>query len=74
MTTTPTLQPHQQRVVDERGALSDKLTKLVAFVTYPNPIHSALDNAEKQRLSRQVCAMAAYLQVLDERIEAFGQK
>lgn len=61
--------PHQQRVVDEKNDLDDKLSKLSAF--FDNPIFGKLAVDEKQRLVRQEAAMDAYSKVLGERIAAF---
>jgi len=44
-----TMQPHQQRVVDEKTELDDKLGKLVKF--YDTDIYAKLDEAERVRLS-----------------------
>lgn len=63
------LQPHQQRVVDERRELNDRLTKLEAFMH--GRVYQRLDSAEMARLMRQRDAMAAYSTVLAERIAAF---
>lgn len=63
------LQPHQQRVVEEKTALDEKLTKLVAF--YDTPLYAKLDTAEKVRLQRQGQAMSEYADILEERIAAF---
>lgn len=65
-----TLQPHQQRVVDEKSELDAKLTKLADFIV-SSPIFKALPGDEKQRLYRQHVAMRAYSTVLGERIKAF---
>lgn len=63
------LQPHQQRVVDEKIALSEKLDKLEAFEG--GVIFCNLAPAEQARLSRQLLIMRLYEQVLNERISAF---
>ena len=63
------LQPHQQRVVDEKIALDQKYTSLTAFSiteTFAN-----LDEAERDRLKRQHAAMSEYSGILGERIAAF---
>ena len=39
-----TLAPHQQRVVDEKNELSDRLSKLLCF--FQTPIFAGLDAAE----------------------------
>ena len=65
------LAPHQQRVLDEKRELDERLAKLEAFIL-DNPIWQTLDGDEKDRLARQARAMAQYSQVLDERIAAFS--
>lgn len=64
--------PHQQRVVDERNDLVDKMAKLYDFIDEENPIFSKLDEAEKERLIRQHGYMSKYAETLDERIAAFA--
>lgn len=68
----PVLQPHQQRVVDEKHELDEKLEKLTAFIE-ANPLFAspAIAEAERCRLRRQHEAMSLYSQVLGERIAAF---
>lgn len=69
----PVNQPgsHQQRVIDEKRELDERLTKLDAFIL-DNPLWQTLGSDEQQRLQRQSNFMALYSQVLDERIAAFG--
>jgi hypothetical protein len=64
------MQPHQQRVVDEKTELDDKLGKLVKF--YDTDIYAKLDEAERVRLSRQGQVMSEYSDILGQRIAAFG--
>ena len=40
------MQPHQQRVIDEKNELDDKATKLSAFIG-ENPLFEKLDAAEQ---------------------------
>lgn len=63
------MQPHQQRVVDEKADLSAKLDKLESF--QDTAIYSSLPAAEQSRLTRQLFIMKLYEQVLEERISAF---
>lgn len=63
------VQPHQQRVIDEKAELDEKLTKLVAF--FGNPLWATLPIAEQERLSRQSEVMRQYSNILEERIAAF---
>lgn len=65
-----TLAPHQQRVVDEKNELSERLSKLLSF--FQTPIFAGLDAAERTRLRNQARFMDGYLAVLEERIAAFG--
>ena len=64
------VQPHQQRVVQERLELKDRLDKLLAFID-SNPTFKTLDAAEQGRLTRQNNAMVEYLHCLEERIAAW---
>lgn len=62
--------PYQQRVIDERAELADRLANLLAFLR--SPLFERLDAAERSRLRNQARFMDGYLAVLGERIEAFG--
>lgn len=64
------LAPHQQRVVDEKAELDERLAKLVAFTK--TSIFAGLDSAERNRLSKQAEAMTMYSYVLFDRIAAFA--
>jgi hypothetical protein len=64
-----TMQPHQQRVVDEKAELDGKLAKLNAFLD--SVTFSTLDAGEQDRLKQQTAVMATYSDILGERIEAF---
>ena len=63
------LQPHQQRVVDEKTELDERLTKLIAF--FDSPIFAGLQTDEQDRMKRQADHMTNYSVVLGERIAAF---
>jgi hypothetical protein len=63
------MQPHQQRVVDEKAELDSKLEKLRAFL--PSPIFAKLDEDERKRLFTQANIMSDYSEILGERIAAF---
>jgi hypothetical protein len=65
-----TLQPHQQRVVEERSDLAQRLERLRAFLR-SDTCAQLVHEDERGRLVRQSVYMASYLQVLDERIAAF---
>lgn len=62
-------QPHQQRVVDEKRELDEKLTKLDAFGR--TELFKSLPAEEQGRLNRQHSLMEQYSAVLGERIAAF---
>lgn len=66
------MEPHQQRVVDEKEQLSEKLEKLEVFTG--GSIYAGLPAAEQTRLSRQLLIMQLYEQVLSERIAAFKEQ
>lgn len=61
--------PHQERVVQEKKELDEKLTKLSAFGT--TPLFVALPAEEQGRLNRQHTVMEEYSRILGERIAAF---
>lgn len=63
------LEPHQQRVVQERKELVEKLVRLRSFAGSPN--WSKLPEDERARLFRQTQLMDEYAKVLNERIAAF---
>ena len=58
----------KDRVSAELGELADKAMKLAKFRT--SPLFDTLPLAEQERLKRQAAAMAAYGDVLAERINA----
>jgi hypothetical protein len=64
------LQPHQQRVVDEKKELDDKREKLFAF--FSTPTFRGLDQAERNLLTLQYSVMGVYSEILRHRIAAFG--
>ena len=63
--------PHQQRVIDERDELSNKLTKLNAFINSDTFTEKVKDLRERDRLILQKFIMTRYLEILNERITAF---
>jgi hypothetical protein len=65
------LQPHQQRVVDEKSELDVKIVALTAFI-YGNPLHAGLDMDEQDRLAAQLSVMAEYSDILAARIYNFN--
>ena len=64
------MQPHQQRVVDEKKDLDEKLDRLKAFLE-TSPIFNGLPADERERLGRQFDVMAEYSSILSQRIAAF---
>jgi hypothetical protein len=68
------LQPHQQRVVNEKAELDEKILKLSAFInTFDKPYSkfAALPEPERARMYAQLRAMVEYSAILGERIGAF---
>lgn len=65
------LQPHQQRVVNEKSELDEKISLLEVFIN-DNPIYKKLDDLEQDRLVRQLDVMKQYSNILEERIKAFN--
>ena len=64
------MQPHQQRVVDEKAALDEKATALSNFIG-TSPIFETLDQEEQERLKEQNDVMWQYSEILGKRIAAF---
>ena len=64
--------PYQQRVVQEKEELDERLAKLKAFVL--TEVYRNLPADEQDRLSRQYDAMYGYSLILGERIAAFSAK
>ena len=64
------MQPHQQRVVDEKTELGTKANALSNFIGH-SPIFATLDAAEQERLKVQNDLMWQYSEVLGARITAF---
>lgn len=60
------MQPHQQRVVDERQELRERLDKLENFLA--GDLIKTLDHEESVLLWAQRGAMAQYLAILDRRV------
>lgn len=61
--------PHQQRVVDEKTELDEKLQRLRDF--FGGAIYPNLSEEERDRLNRQAGVMQQYSDILGERIAAF---
>lgn len=63
------LQPHQQRVVDEKAELDGRLAKLNAFID--GATFSTLDADSQNLLKQQAATMEMYSDILTDRITAF---
>ena len=66
------MEPHQERVIEERNQLDVKRMKLRAFIG--GTVWRGLPEAEQSRLNRQLEAMTLYSDILAERINAFQTK
>jgi hypothetical protein len=66
-----TIPPHEQRVLDEKRELDEKLSKLGAFID-ASPVFNGLPDDEKEELVEQRSAMYQYSEVLGARIARFG--
>lgn len=65
------LQPHQQRVIEEYNDLKSKTSKLNAFIL-DNPTFLTLEKEEQNELKVQYEAMCTYQDALDRRIKRFS--
>lgn len=65
------LLPHQQRVVEERDELVDRLQKLNAFLD--TPTFDALPKDERHRMVQQRMLMSLLAMTLKARIDAFEE-
>ncbi len=63
------LKPHQQRVVDEKNQLEDKIDKLSGFLH--SDLSKNLDEHEQLRMVTQLNIMTAYSGILLQRIMNF---
>ena len=63
------MKPHQERVVQERKDLDEKITKLDEFID--GEIFKTLPKDEQDRLVAQSAAMTNYSDILHARISAF---
>lgn len=65
------MQTFQQRVIDEKTDLDNKLSALGNFID-TNPIFDALPADERERLRAQYAVMRVYSEILGRRITAFA--
>ena len=63
------LQPHQQRVVDERRELDERRQKLSEFIR--GDVYLSLPVQERSLLRKQAKVMRQYSDLLGERIAVF---
>lgn len=64
------MQPHQQRVVDEKAARDQEIGALQDFIAH-SPVFETLSPAERGRLTTQCHIMCQLSAILDERIQHF---
>lgn len=64
------MQPHQERVIEEKQELDNRINKLSSF--FDTNIFSSINKDEQGRLIRQYEYMKLYSKVLSERIENFN--
>ena len=64
------MQPHEQRVIEEREQLVSRLDKLTEFLK--GDLFKGLPADEQERLARQHRIMGDYAGILAERIVQFG--
>lgn len=64
------MQPHEQRVVDEKKELDEKMDKLDKFIQ-SNPLYGTLAKEDQKLLERQYKAMDTYSYILGQRIAKF---
>lgn len=65
------LQAWQRRVVDEKKALAMKVIDLQTFMSMDIEKFMGLSKEERGRLQKQRVYMHAYLNILDQRIDAW---
>lgn len=64
------MQPHQQRVLDEKTELDQKLADLLEFSKTSE--FDSLDEVEQKKLVRQSVVMCDYSRALSDRINGFA--
>jgi hypothetical protein len=63
------MQPHEQRVVDEKNELGERLERLLSFLQ--TDFYKSLSEKEQELLYFQSQVMEDYFEVLEQRIELF---
>jgi hypothetical protein len=66
-------EPYQQRVVNERDLLSEKLNRLNKFIDGSGAIYISLSEIEQRLLHAQRAAMETYHRILCARISLFKE-
>ena len=69
--TEKTYAPHQQRVIEEKRELDEKIQKLTAFIYSEKFVSIVSDDGERLRLQQQDEVMRQYSRVLCNRIALF---
>ena len=69
--TEKTYAPHQQRVIEEKLELDEKIQKLTAFIYSEKFVSIVSDDDERLRLLQQDEVMRHYSRVLCNRIASF---
>ena len=69
--TEKTYAPHQQRVIEEKRELDEKIQKLTAFIYSEKFVSIVSDEDERLRLLQQDEVMRQYSRVLCNRIASF---
>jgi hypothetical protein len=64
------LKPYQQRAVNEKEELDEKIVKLSGFII-DSPFFAAIDLEEQRLLKEQIDVMWKYSEILTERIALF---
>lgn len=69
---SPDLAPHEQRVVDELAALTDKITKLRMFIQGEK--FETVSAADRDLLQMQFGVMTRYAEILKQRVALFARR
>lgn len=65
------MKPYQERVIAEKTCLDEKLVKLTQFIK--SDAFDALPDEDRKLLVKQEDAMSIYSEVLEDRINRFGE-
>jgi len=61
---------YQQRVVEEKKELDEKISKLIVFIDHSSS-YLTMDDQDKELLGKQLDAMRDYSKILGDRISRF---